>query len=246
MKKIGPLCRFGCVSLLGCVTLIGCAALMGCGKPTLADRYVRPDQILDFSDLFRQNCSGCHGEDGRWGPAPPLNDGLFQAIISDEQLTQLVVAGRAGTMMPAFASSHGGPLTDPQVKILVTGIRQRWGENHVDAPENLPVYQVSDEDPAGLRTGNLERGATAFAMVCATCHGDEGRGGDAGPITGREFGKLISDQLLRRIIITGRSDLEMPDYVASGNESELQRPLHAQEIIDIAAYMRSVQREKLK
>lgn len=231
---------------MGALCLVSYAALTGCGKPISEDRYVRPDRVSDFAELYRQNCSGCHGVDGRWGPAPPLNDPLFLAIISDDQLTQLVEAGRASTMMPAFASSHGGPLTDQQVKIVVTGIRGRWTNEHFDAPENLPAYEVSDDDPAGLRTGNLERGAAAFAIVCASCHGDEGRGGDAGAITGREFGQLISDQLLRRIIITGRSDLEMPDYISSGKMSELQRPLSLQEIMDIAAYVRSIQRENLK
>lgn len=231
---------------MGALWLVGCAVLTGCGKPTSADRYVRPDQVSDFSDLFRQNCSGCHGEDGRWGPAPPLNDRLFQAIISDDQLTELVVAGRPSTMMPAFSLSHGGPLTEKQINILVAGIRDRWDREPLDSPEDLPVYQVREDDPAGIRTGDLERGATAFAIVCAGCHGEAGRGGDAGAISGRDFGKLISDQLLRRIIITGRSDLEMPDYVASGNESKLQRPLRPQEIIDIAAYVRSIQQENLK
>ena len=34
-----------------------------------------------FETLFKQNCSGCHGREGKLGPAPPLNDSLFLAIV---------------------------------------------------------------------------------------------------------------------------------------------------------------------
>ena len=34
--------------------------------------------------------------------------------------------GRHGTPMPAFASEHGGPLTDAQVKVLAEGIKSHW------------------------------------------------------------------------------------------------------------------------
>mgnify|MGYP003126499407 CR=1 FL=1 len=223
--------------------LIVLAVVTGCGKPNPADRYVRPDQISNFETLFGQNCAGCHGASGQFGPAPPLNDPLFQAIISDEQLTHLAVAGREGTMMPAFDKAQGGTLTDKQIGILVQGIRARWAGPPPRLAEKLPAYQVDVDDPAGIRQGSVATGADLFATVCARCHGDEGHGGDAGSISGRVFGQLISDQLLRRIIITGRADLEMPNFIDSGMESELGRPLTAPEIIDIATYLRAIQQE---
>ena len=76
---------------------------VGCGKPQPGQRYRRPSEITDFQVLFVNHCSGCHGKDGQLGPAPPLNDPLFQAIISDAQLTELIRNGRSETLMPAFA-----------------------------------------------------------------------------------------------------------------------------------------------
>ena len=56
------------------------ALTAGCdfpGRPRPADRPVPADQVLDFAALYRENCAGCHGADGKHGPAPPLNDPLF-------------------------------------------------------------------------------------------------------------------------------------------------------------------------
>ena len=104
------------------------------------------------------------------GPAPPLNDAMFQAMISDEQISDLLHHGRDGYGMPAFSKQAGGELTDAQIQAIIDGIRQRWMKPlPEDAPE-LPAYQVSREDPAGLK--NADRGsgretvhASRFKMV---------------------------------------------------------------------------------
>src|SRR5437660_2043074 len=95
--------------------------LVGCdppGQPNPADRPVPEDEVVSFDVLFKTNCAGCHGTDGKLGPAPPLNDPIFLAIVPDEELLMTVTAGRPGTPMPAFARSKGGPLTEAQVKAL--------------------------------------------------------------------------------------------------------------------------------
>ena len=50
--------------------------LAGCdlpGQPKPEDRPVPADQVLEFGVLYRQNCAGCHGNDGKLGAGPPLN-----------------------------------------------------------------------------------------------------------------------------------------------------------------------------
>ena len=37
------------------------------GQPKEADRPIPPDRVLAFDALYRQNCSGCHGTDGKVG-----------------------------------------------------------------------------------------------------------------------------------------------------------------------------------
>ncbi len=222
--------------------MIGLALMVsGCGKPSPDDDYVRPDQITDFHVLFGKSCSGCHGMDGQLGPAPPINDPVFQAIISDEQLTSIVSNGRHGTRMPAFEQANGGSLTAEQVQIIVNGIREEWAGKKA-ALEMLPTYSVSRTDPAGLKSADVSHGQQVFASVCSDCHGDRGQGGaEAGPIASNALGRLMSDQLLRRIVITGRPDLGMPNFVELGEMTSIGRPMNDQEISDVVAYVRLLQ-----
>ena len=41
----------------------------GAGCKIRTEEYLRPDQVTDFKTLYAENCSGCHGENGRLGAA---------------------------------------------------------------------------------------------------------------------------------------------------------------------------------
>jgi cytochrome c oxidase cbb3-type subunit III len=207
------------------------------GQPKPADRPVPSDQVTNFDALYKTHCAGCHGTDGRLGPAPPLNDPLFLGIVPDAELLHVITEGRAVTPeqkspMPAFARDKGGPLTARQVEAVAKGIKARWG----GAPpkEEPPPYLA----PKGA--GDKERGTKVFALACATCHGDAGRGAEqAGAVNDRAFLALISDQALRRVIITGRRDLGMPDSSDSNWRSPQFEPLTSAQIDDLVALLAS-------
>jgi cytochrome c oxidase cbb3-type subunit III len=215
------------------------AAIAGCdapGRPNPAERPVPADQVVEFAALYKQNCAGCHGADGKLGPAPPLNDPLFLALVPDLVLEQVITAGRPGTPMPAFARGNGGTLTDAQVKALAGGIKLRWGVTG-QKTDNAPPYQASG-------AGSSERGASVFAQSCAVCHGDNGRGvpkdrRQVRVINDPVFLALISDQALRRIIITGRPDLGMPDYAGPRPEQTNFQPLTPEQVNDLVALLAS-------
>ncbi len=140
------------------------ALLAGCdrmpGKPDRANQPVPADQIKDFAALYGMYCAGCHGADGRLGPAPPLNDAIFLSIVPDAELFKLVDQGRPGTPMPGFSQQHGGPLTDAQVEALAKGIKSRWIDSETNRNElaklggDLPTYaftRPADETAAAAR-----------------------------------------------------------------------------------------------
>lgn len=209
-----------------------CAALaVGCdlpGKPDPALRPIPPHDVTDFALLFQRNCSGCHGADGRLGPAPPLNDPLFLSLIPDEELLRVVREGRRGTPMPGFAPAAGGQLTDEQVRIVAEGIKKQWSSSTVEAAAH-PAYAVG--------AGDAARGEVVFAKACAACHGEQGLGGKAGANRDASLLALMSDQVLRRIIITGRPDLGMPTYAGrDGRDGDFQ-PLTSAEINDLTALL---------
>ena len=53
--------------------------------------------------------------------------------------------------------------------------------------------------------------------TCAGCHGEQGRGGEkVGAINSPALLALLSDQILRRYIITGRPDPDRPDLSMPG------------------------------
>jgi cytochrome c oxidase cbb3-type subunit 3 len=212
------------------------------GKPKLGDKPISADQIVDFDVLYRQNCAGCHGLDGRLGPAPPLNDVVFLSIAPDSELLRVISEGRPGTPMPGFASNKGGPLTDVQVKALASGIKPRWGSTD-RAPGTVPLYFTANN----RSSGDKDYGAAVFDRACASCHGPLGEGnkspeGGAGAINEPAFLALISDQALRRYAITGRPDLGMPGYADKSGRQDDYQPMTSDEIQDLVAFLASWRR----
>src|SRR5271167_2289841 len=93
---------------LNVIALFGCADAPG--RPRPGDLPVVPSEISDFSLLYAQNCSGCHGSEGKGGAAIALANQVYLAIVDDATLQRATTNGIAGTSMPAFAQSAGGIL----------------------------------------------------------------------------------------------------------------------------------------
>ena len=238
----------------------------GCGfpgQPNPEDRPIPPDQVLAFKDLYGQNCAGCHGADGKMGPAPPLNDPLFRALVPEETVEDVVAGGRHGTLMPALAQENGGPLTPTQVAVLVNEIKgipyrgyqrsrkgTKPGRGRPRSPRNgpdlgdarssaartrrctcLPKDRRETQPPAGRVRPRLRRlprrprpGRPERRPPCPH---------DQRPA----FLALISDQALRRIVITGRPDLGMPDYAHRGKDYPNYKPLTSEDVTNLVAFL---------
>jgi len=207
--------------------------LSGCsGVPRGASTIevpIVPNDVSDFKILFAQNCSGCHGPDGKGGAAISLADPVYLAIADDAVVRRAATNGIAGTSMPAFAQSAGGMLTSKQIDLIVSGIRERWSKPDVLRGANPPPY--SSPEP-----GNPSRGSEVYANYCSSCHGAGGRGGQkASSIVDGSFLALLNDQELRTIVIVGRPELGAPDW--RGNVPG--KPMSTQDVSDVVAWLTS-------
>jgi cytochrome c oxidase cbb3-type subunit III len=207
------------------------------GKPDEAARWKRPTEVVDFNHLYAENCSGCHGADGRLGPARPLNDPLYLALVNDENLRQAIAQGVPRTTMPAFEQRQGGNLTDEQIKVLVQGIRSRWARSDQFNAVTLPAYRTEQNS----KSGDVSHGLVVYKSYCSQCHDADGRGHPkGGAIVDPNYLALVSDQSLRTTVIAGRSDLGKPDW----RHNVPGRPMSPQEISDVVAWIASHRSEK--
>jgi cytochrome c oxidase cbb3-type subunit III len=219
--------------LIAATVSLAAFAFWGCahapGRPSAGDTPPVPSEILDFDTLYEQNCSGCHGSQGKGGAAIPLGDPLYLAIADDAVVRRATADGISGTAMPAFAESAGGMLTDKQIDAIVRGIRERWAQPDILRGVNPPPY-------ASSQSSDPSRGAVAYAEYCSTCHGAGGRGGQrASSIVDGSFLALLNDQELRTIVIVGRPDLGAPDW----RDDVPGKPMSAQDVSDVVAWLTS-------
>jgi cytochrome c oxidase cbb3-type subunit 3/ubiquinol-cytochrome c reductase cytochrome c subunit len=215
-------------------------ASFGCnsapGRPKAEPEVPRPDQIHDFATLYKENCAACHGENGKQGAAISLANPEYLALAGENALMHVTAKGVPGTLMPPFAQSAGGMLTDRQIQDLVDGMMHQWGKPEILTGQNAPSY-------AATGTGDAQQGQQVFATYCARCHGADGKGLKAkagannsrGSIVDPSYLALVSDQNLRTTTIVGVPGEGMPDW----RGDVPSRAMTDKEVTDVVAWMAS-------
>ncbi len=213
---------------------LGCGRIFG--RPGPESEVLRPEQVLDFETLYKANCAGCHGANGSRGAAISLSNPVYLAVAEEETLRNVTAKGVPGKLMPAFAKSAGGTLTDRQVAVLAHGMIQFWGKPDLLTNQNPSPYRA-------VLPGDVARGQQQFIVFCASCHGEGGTGKSAknagdgtkiGSIVDESYLALVSDQAIRSIVIAGMPDQGMPDWRSDSNV-----PLTDQQTTDIVTWLAS-------
>jgi mono/diheme cytochrome c family protein len=199
------------------------------GRPAADATSIDPDDLTDFGTLYAQNCAGCHGPNGKGGASIAVANPLYLAIADDSTLRRVTTNGVAGTLMPAFAKSAGGMLTDQQVDVIVRGIREHWSKSDALRGENAPPYSAPNP-------GDASRGSQVFAVYCSSCHGPRGSGGPkASSIVDTSYLALVSDQGLRTTVIVGIPELGAPDWRSNVPGKQMS----SQDVSDVVAWLAS-------
>ena len=227
-RLLSPVC------LLLFLPLICAGCKYAPGRPDAV--AARPDQVTNFEVLYKSNCAACHGATGKKGVAISLGNPVYLAFAGEGTIAKVTAKGVAGTLMPAFAKSQGGMLTDEQVAILAQGAESAWGKGDVLVGQQVPPYASSG-------AGDAAHGQQAFGTFCASCHGADGSGVSArkvptGSLIDPAYLALISDQGLRSIIVAGQPEEGMPDW-RSDIKGPGSRAMTEQEITDVVAWLAS-------
>lgn len=90
-----------------------------------------PGNPLRGADAYRIYCSSCHGTNGRGGrKATSIVDGSYLALVSDQQLRTIVIAGRPELGSPDWRGDvEGRPMSTQEISDVVawlSGQRPRF------------------------------------------------------------------------------------------------------------------------
>jgi cytochrome c oxidase cbb3-type subunit 3 len=155
-------------------------------KSSSASTSYPPALVQSGSDLFRRDCSFCHGRDAGGGESGPdlTRSRLVTEDAGGNKIGLVVRNGRPDKGMPRFDFS------DEEIAGLAAFIHTQQNDaGHAKAGGRKGV-DVSD-----LQTGNAEAGKQYFngAGGCATCHSPTG---DLADIASRYQGLELEERML--------------------------------------------------
>lgn len=208
-------------------------------------RPIATDTAEKARRLYAENCSVCHGDDGRgamWTlrnmSPPPRNFAAPEAReeLSRGYMVQTVTYGKANTAMPGFDRQ----LNAKEIGEVVDYVRSAFMRLSAETREPVTA-QVAEPSPQSAYPEGLlpdtNAGLAFYMQNCATCHGINGDG--KGPRAyfilpkPRDFQHPASRHGLDRArlfaaISKGTRGSEMPAW---------EKVLTKQEIVNIAEYV---------
>lgn len=172
-----------------------------------------PEALAVGRNLFANNCAQCHGSDARGARGfPNLTDTAWQWGKDEVNLLTTITHGRMG-VMPALGAAIGD---DAAVTAVATYVQSLSG---------------ASVDPALASVGRAK-----FDLVCAACHGTNGKGNQAlgaPDLTDADWIYAPDLATIREGIIKGRNG-QMPAF---------EPVLGAERVRLVAAYVHSLSGE---
>ncbi|HSF81441.1 MAG TPA: c-type cytochrome [Anaerolineales bacterium] len=219
----------GRIRVIGLLALLGLVFLLTSIQVGHAQESSQ-EQLELGGRLYAQNCAICHGTDGEGRVGATLAKN-WPSIRPDLRVRATIENGVAGSPMPAWSQTNGGPLTSEEIEALVAYILswETGGERYIPPIPTLGPRPVIT--PLPNLAGDPNNGALLYEQNCAVCHGADGEG-RVGATLGRAWSALRVDLRLESSITNGVEGSPMPAWgQANGG------PLGKEEIDDLVAYI---------
>ena len=109
-------------------------------KNDCAKCHAEPAAGKNGEALYLAVCANCHDSEHRASMVPNLR--ALNHPTDREQWKTWVTHGKAGTLMPAFAKTEGGPLTDGQIASLVDYLAEHIAARPAAAAPTVPAAKL--------------------------------------------------------------------------------------------------------
>jgi mono/diheme cytochrome c family protein len=199
-------------------------------NPAAAQEGDAEEQLELGGQIYAENCTVCHGEDGQGRVGATLAKD-WPSIRPDLKVRDTIRRGIPGTLMPAWGQAFGGPLNDQEIDAVTFYILswQSGGPIYIH-PIQTPSVQLALTPPPGV-TGDPNRGALLYTSNCVVCHGIEGEG-RVGANLAKDWPSIRPDLLVKSTIENGVEGSVMPAW-----SREHGGPLTEQDIDDTVAFI---------
>ena len=182
--------------------------------PDLANPFAGDKEAYEKGEhAFESTCMPCHGDHGKGGIGPALNDTVWlgmQGDITDAAILTIISGGTQAGMdfmghkanggMPPYA----GQMSQDEIWQLVSYIRHLQEEHAAEGDDDA-------KSGAGVESHSP---AESFATLCAACHGANAKGGFGPDLTDDIWlgvkGDISDDKLVG--IITSGTEAGMPSF----------------------------------
>jgi mono/diheme cytochrome c family protein len=146
-------------------------------------RPIATETAEEARRLYAENCSVCHGDDGRGAKwtlrnmhPPPKNFTLPEVAgqLDRDYMLRTVAYGKANTAMPGFTTQ----LSEGQIETIVDYVRGAFMRIATSSAAQDDMAAPTRKDrvfPDGLE-GDFVSGMAFYIANCSTCHGIHGDG----------------------------------------------------------------------
>jgi len=190
------------------------------------------DQLELGATLYAENCTVCHGEEGKGRIGATLAKD-WPSIRPNLTVETIIKNGVSGTAMIAWSQNNGGPLSNEEIDALVAYILNWQTGERISLPTNPIPTTRPPITPIPEVAGDPNQGAILYDKNCTVCHGPDG-GGRIGATLAKNWPAIRPDLSIKNTINTGVPGTAMPAWgQANGG------PLTEEEINDIVSFILS-------